>query len=62
MILNNNDNNKPLNDLDASAKEHDYAYLREKSEYEKDHDKQKHINNIHRADDVFIEKREKQSR
>ena len=48
--------NKPLNDLDASAKEHDYAYLREKAEYEKDHNKQKHINNIHRADDVFIEK------
>ena len=47
---------KPLNDLDASAKEHDYAYLREKAEYEKDHDKQKHINNIHRADDVFIQK------
>ena len=47
---------KPLNDLDASAKEHDYAYLREKAEYEKDHDKQKHINNIHRADSVFIQK------
>ena len=47
---------KALNDLDRAAKEHDYAYLREKSEYEKDHNKQKHINNIHRADDVFIEK------
>ena len=47
---------KALNDLDRAAKEHDYAYLREKSEYEKDHNKQKHINNIHRADDVFIDK------
>ena len=37
--------NIPLNDLDRAAKEHDYAYLREKSEYEKDHNKQKHINN-----------------
>ena len=27
--------NKPLNDLDATAKEHDLAYLREKEEYEK---------------------------
>ena len=26
---------KALNDLDRAAKEHDYAYLREKSEYEK---------------------------
>ena len=48
--------NKPLNDLDASAKEHDYAYLREKNEYQKDHDKAKHIKNIHMADDVFIQK------
>ena len=47
---------KPLNDLDASAKEHDYAYLREKAEYEKDQDKQKHINNIHRADDYLFRK------
>lgn len=48
--------NKPLNDLDATAKEHDFAYLREKEEYEKDHNKVKHMRNIHRADDVFIHK------
>ena len=47
---------KPLNDLDEYAKEHDYAYLHEKEAYEKDHDKQKHINNIHKADDVYIQK------
>ena len=47
---------KPLNDLDATAKQHDYAYLREKQEYEKDHNKQKHMKNVWHADDVFIEK------
>ena len=46
----------PLNDLDAAAKEHDLAYLREKEEYQKDNDKQKHLNNIWRADDVFVNK------
>ena len=45
--------NKPLNDLDATAKEHDLAYLREEEEYEKDHNKQNHMRNIHRADDVL---------
>ena len=48
--------NIPLNDLDATAKEHDLAYLREKREYEKDHDKQKHMKNVWHADDVFINK------
>ena len=48
--------NEPLNDLDAIAKEHDLAYLREKEEYEKDHDKQKHMRNIRKADDIFIER------
>ena len=48
--------NIPLNDLDATAKQHDYAYLREKQEYEKDHDKQKHMKNVWHADDAFIEK------
>ena len=46
----------PLKDLDAAAKEHDLAYLREKEEYQKDNDKQKHLNNIWRADDVFVNK------
>ena len=46
--------NVPLNDFDATAKEHDYAYLREKQGYERDHDKQKHIKNVWHADDVFI--------
>ena len=30
--------------------------MREKEEYDKDHDKQKHINNIWRNDDIFIDK------
>ena len=46
----------PLNDLDEAAKEHDYSYLREKEAYDKDKDKQKHINNVHRSDDIFINK------
>ena len=46
----------PLNDLDNTAKEHDYAYLHEKEEYNKDHDKKKHINSIWTADDKFIER------
>ena len=48
--------NRPLNDLDATAKEHDFAYLREKEGYDRDHNKVKHMRNIHRADDVFINK------
>ena len=45
---------KPLNDLDKYAKDHDYAYLKEQEEYKQDHDKPKHIKNIHYADDIFI--------
>ena len=48
--------NIPLNDLDATAKDHDLAYLREKQEYERDHDKPKHMKNVWHADDVFINK------
>ena len=48
--------NIPLNDLDQTAKEHDYAYLHEKQAYDKDHDKQKHINNIWKSDDVFVQR------
>ena len=44
----------PLNKLDAAAKKHDYAYLHEKEEYIKDHDKKKHINNVWKADQEFI--------
>ena len=46
----------PLNDLDATAKEHDYAYLKEKEEYLQDHDKSKHMKNIWHSDDVFVQK------
>ena len=46
----------PLNDLDATAKEHDYAYKKEKEEYMKDNDKSRHMKNIWHSDDVFIQK------
>ena len=46
--------NIALNDLDRTAEVHDRSYLREKEEYERDHNKSKHIKNIHRADDIFI--------
>ena len=46
--------NKPLNDLDRFAEAHDRLYIREKEEYEQDHDKQKHINNIWHGDDQFV--------
>ena len=52
--------NQPLNKLDEAAKEHDYAYLREKEEYAKDRDKNKHIRNIWNADDRFIAKAKSQ--
>ena len=40
----------------AYAKNHEYLYLNEKAEYLKDHDKKKHLNNIWKGDDEFIEK------
>ena len=46
----------PLNDLDATAKEHDYAYKKEKEEYLQDHDKSKHMKNIWHSDDVFVQR------
>ena len=46
----------PLNDLDETAKIHDLKFLEEKQEYEKDHDKAKHMKNIWKADDEFIQK------
>ena len=48
--------NIPLNDLDRTAEAHDRAYLREKEEYERDHNKPKHIKNVWHADDVFIDR------
>ena len=45
-----------VDDLDQYAKDHDYSYLKEKTEYEKDHDKQKHMANIWKADDEFVRK------
>ena len=48
--------NIALNDLDRTAEVHDRSYLREKSEYERDHNKPKHIKNVWHADDVFIDK------
>ena len=44
----------PLDDLDQYAQEHDYAYQKEYNDYQQDHDKQKHINNVWKADDVFV--------
>jgi len=40
----------------AQPKKHDYAYLREQTEYNQDHDKKKHIDNIWRADDNLLMK------
>ena len=37
-------------------KKHDYACLHEQEECNKDHDKKKHINNIWKADDQFIDR------
>ena len=45
-----------VGDLDQYAKNHDYLYLKEKSEYEKDHDKAKHMANIWKGDDEFVSK------
>ena len=47
---------KVVDDLDLYAKNHDYLYLKEKSEYEKDHDKAKHMANIWKGDDEFVTK------
>ena len=44
----------PLHKLDAPAKQHDYAYLHEKEEYLKDHDKKKRMNKVWKADQEFI--------
>ena len=49
-----------LNKLDAAAKKHDYAYLHEKEEYLKDH-KKKHINNVWKADEEFIDESNNQN-
>ena len=43
-----------LNSLDQASKEHDYAYLKEQQEYNKDHTKTKHFNNIWKAGDKFV--------
>ena len=48
--------NKPLNDLDEAAQEHDYSYLHEKEQYNKDHNKKQHINNVWKSDEIFINK------
>ena len=47
---------QPLDDLDAFAKDHDYSYLKEGDEYARDQDKQKHIQNVWKADDIFVQK------
>ena len=46
----------PLNKLDAASEQHDRKYMKEQEEYKQDHDRKRHLNNIWRADDVFIEK------
>ena len=43
-----------MNKLDNIAKIHDYAYQKEHDEYLIDHDKQKHLKNIIKADEEFI--------
>ena len=48
--------NKPINDLDQMAKDHDYSYLHGKKQFEKDHNKKQHINNVWKSDDIFINK------
>ena len=53
--------NHALNALDAASKEHDYAYLKEQEEYNKDQNKIKHLHNIWHADDVFIKKASSQT-
>ena len=45
-----------VDDLDQYAKDHDYSYLKEKTEYENDNNKQKHMVNIWKADDEFVRK------
>ena len=47
--------NKALNALDQASKEHGYVYLKEQEEYAKDNNRMKHINNIWKADDKFIQ-------
>ena len=47
--------NHALNALDRAGKEHDYIYLKEQEEYAKDHNRMKHLNNIWKADDKFIQ-------
>ena len=47
---------KVVDDLDQYAKNHDYTYLKEKTEYEKDNNKPKHMSNIWKADDEFVTK------
>ena len=50
----------PLNALDKSARDHDYAYQKEQEEYALDKDK-KHIQNVWKADDLFIKRAQQQS-
>ena len=51
----------PLNNLDRSARDHDYAYQKEQEEYALDKDKKKHIQNVWKADDLFIKRAQQQS-
>ena len=48
--------NIPLNDLDSYSKSHDKVYMNEKESYQHDHDKTKHMNNIWKADEEYIQK------
>ena len=45
-----------LNDLDGYSKSHDKVYMDEKDAYQHDHDKSKHMNNIWKADEEYIQK------
>ena len=48
--------NVPLNSLDAAAKEHDYAYMKEATDYSRDNNKSKHMENVWNADKQFMNK------
>ena len=46
---------EPVNDLDKIALKHDIAYKQIQDEYKHEHNKQKALNRVHKADDEFID-------
>lgn len=53
-LRSNLEDSTPLNSLDRAAKAHDYAYNKEAQEYSVDRNKNKHMENIWKADSSFI--------